>query len=348
MTRVAETLSQMVCAPAGGASAFPTSPEWFASWDAAYLRPDQRGMEVGGLALLEEAARLGPLRYRHRRSRTNVHTAMYDASDATALATLSIEGVVGGVDVATVEYLPEDAAFLAKARGWRTRGGRIEPHAIAPAADCRVPYAEWLGRRSKRVRTRWPKLETHVLRTLGMRFESRTHFPDLPGLLGEMFAVERAGWKGRNGTAIADSASDTLFYTALATRAAAAGALRVALLLQEDRITAFELGIVGDRRLYLLKVGYDEVFEDASIGHVLAALNIRHCCDDPQIDWYDKLGNGMTPAAYKLRFADSLDPLYRVTLYAPTWRGQLIRAADAARPLAKRLRNAWRARKKSA
>ena len=241
-----------------------------------------------------------------------------------------------------IDNLPEGSPLLEAARAWR--GARVAPHALAPAADCTAAYSVWLKRRSKRVRYRWPRLEAHVTDVLGMRFEVHETFPDLAALLAEIYRVEASGWKGAEGSAISDSAADTLFYTRLAHRAAAAGALRIAVLRQGERITAFEYGILAGDRLFLLKVGYDEAFEDASIGHVLAAMHIRDCCADPRIAWYDKLGNGMTPAAYKLRFSDTLDPLHRVTLYARTWRGQLVRLHDALRARAKRWRDARRTR----
>ena len=322
---------------------FHLTRDWFAAWDAAYLRADQQAVDWPGLALLDERAALGPIRFRRRRGRTNVHTPRFDIFPGSTIPTeLPARLLEGGMDVTTIGYLPEDSPLLVAARSWRAR---VEPHALAPVVDCRSDYATWLSRRSKRVRSRWPRLEAHVTGALAMHYKASERFDDLPGLLAEMFAVEASGWKGAKGTAIADSPADTLFYTRLAHRAAAAGALRIATLRQGDRLTAFEYGILAGDRLFLLKVGYHDEFELASIGHVLAALHIRDCCADPRIAWYDKLGNGMTPAAYKLRYADLCDTLYRVTLYAPTWRGQTVRLHDWARHRAKLVRDGWRARR---
>lgn len=341
--RVADILSE---APAVVArrGAFHLSVDWFAAWDAAYLRKGQRPVSIDGIELLDEIVRLGPIRYRRRRARTNVHTPAFDGT-ADVAGDVATRLLDGGIAVVTLDYLPEDSPLLAAAANWRHRHVRIEPHARAPAADCRGPYADWLARRSKRIRTRWPRMIGHVTQTLGMSYESFDRFDDLPALLPRLFAVEKSGWKGRNGTAIACNAANTRFYTELAHRAAAAGALRIVTLRDGDRITAFEYAILADERLFVLKVGYDEAYEDASIGHVLATLHIRDCCDDPRIAWYDKLGNGMTPTAYKLRYADTIETLWRVTLYARGWRGQAVRAYDAARRRARRLRDTWRTRK---
>lgn len=317
---------------------FAVSPAWFAAWDAAYLAPARR-VDLAGLALLEERQRLGPVTLLVRRARTNPHTAIFDAPAPVPDAATTL----GTADLVRLDHVPEGSPLLAGAEAWRrTHTVRVAPHARVPVVDCRGSYAAWLAARSKRVRQRWPRLEARAFGELGLRYERLARFDDLPMLLAQLFALEQAGWKGRERTAIADSAADTLFYTQIATRAAAAGALRVALLRAAERIVAFELAVIGGDRLYVLKVSYDEAFEHASIGHVLAARHIRDCCEDPAIAWYDQLGNGLTPAAYKLRYADVVETRYRITLYAPNWRGALADALDASRVQAKRLRDRWR------
>jgi CelD/BcsL family acetyltransferase involved in cellulose biosynthesis len=242
----------------------------------------------------------------------------------------------------TLEYVPEGSRLLEAARTWDPRHMTILPQAAAPVADCRGAYSDWLAARSKRARSRWAKLERMLVGDMGMQFEVLDGRDRLGALLDECLAVEQSGWKGREGTAILDNAADTLFYTSLAREAAAAGVLRLAVLRHEGRIVAFEYGVIGGDRLFLLKVGYDEAFEQLSVGHVLATLNIRHCCVDPDIAWYDKLGNGMTPAAYKLRFSDRIDTLYRITLFGRSWRGRLLHLYQRARYRAKLLRDRWR------
>lgn len=321
MTGVAERLSLTGQVSTRGED-FVVSAAWFGAWDAAYGNGVAHA--VGGVRLLDTRARLGPLPYRLRRSRTNPHTAIFDAEPAG----VTPAALLAGADVVRLDYLPEQSLLLAAARTWP--GARIAPHALAPVVDCRSPYADWLKRRSKRIRQRWPKQERHVFETLGFRYERLSAADDLPMLLAELFTLERAGWKGREGTAIADSAADTRFYTGLATRAMAGGALRLALLRDGERLVAFEYAVLGGDTAYILKVGYDEAYEDASVGHVLAARHIRDCCDDPRIAWYDQLGNGMTPAPYKLRFADAVHERWRVTLYGGGV-GQLVRARDVLR-----------------
>lgn len=312
---------------------------WFDSWSAAFGPVEQ----VGGVTMVRDPVRAGTLALPRLRSATNPHSVRFDiAPEAVVDADLPrrlLAAARGGI--VRLDYLEHDSRLLTAARGWAaTHRITIAAHALAPVADCRSGYPAWLARRSKRIRQRLRTARAVLIEQRTMRFEVRGDAP--PELLAQLFALERAGWKGRAGTAIADDRATGIFYTSLAERAAAAGALRLALLWDGDRLVAFEYGILGGRRLFLLKVAYDESLAAFSPGYLAAALHIAACCDDATIDWYDKLGNGMTPAPYKLRFADACDPLYRLTLYPGGAVGAAWQALDTARSQAKAWRDARR------
>lgn len=332
----------MLATRSGGA--FHLSDAWVDCWAAAFGAVNR----VGGLALVETPVRVGPLRLPVLHSATNPHTLRYDIAEDTAVATDLPERLFGAhphVAAIRLDYLPGDARVLSEKVAWAERYRlRLAPHALAPVVDCRGSFDSWLSRRSKRIRQRLRQAMRGTFEESGMRLEFRRDDPVASGLFDRMLAVERSGWKGRGGTAILDDPVTARFYPALAREAARAGALRCALLWQGERLVAFELGVLCGRRLFLPKVGYDEAFADLSPGYVLAAENIRHACEDPGIDWYDKMGNGMTPAPYKLRYADGCDPLFRLTIYAPDVRGTLLLAHDTARARIK----AWRDRRRAA
>lgn len=330
------------------AGAFHLGEEWFAAWRAAYRTPGQEAVAPGGIPMLAEDARLGPLRYRRLRSQTNVHTPRFDSAVPVADPNVLVAALMETrSDLVQIDFLAEDALLLSAARRWSGRFHvDIAPHAISPSIDCSQPFATWAARSTKRHRNRWRKLQTTLDQDHHAQFEVVTAPRDLQALLDECFALEQSGWKGREGTAILDSAADTQFYTDLAHRAAAAGALQIALLRDGGgRIIAFEYCLRADRSLFALKVAYDEHYEHLSVGHLLARRHICHACTDADIAWYDKLGNGMTPAAYKLRFADALRPLYRVMLFAPTWKGDALRLHHHARRRAKAARDGWLAQR---
>ncbi|WP_375270800.1 GNAT family N-acetyltransferase [Sphingomonas sp.] len=319
---------------------FHFGSNWFDCWTEAFGPADV----VGGLHVVAAQRRIGPLSLRVLRSATNPHSVHYGVSDAMPLHDDLPQRLLAHARAAAVEldYLPEGSRLLEAATRWRGVRVRVAPHALAPLIDTTGSYDDWLGRRSKRIRTLLRR-ENDAAAKLGMRFEKLSTDPTAGDLWQRMLALEQAGWKGRERSAILDDPAATRFYTALAKRAAAAGALQIGLLWLGERLVAFEFGVLGGGRLFLLKVAYDEEFASLSLGHVLASWMIRQCFEQPGIDCYDKMGNGMTPAPYKLRFADACAPLYRVTIYARGPRGATLFAYDAARARAKAWRDARRA-----
>ena len=316
------------------------APDWFDCWGEAFgpIRT------VAGLPMVSARRALGPAGLRVLRGATNPHSINYDAPANVPLDADLPRMLLSRAAAVEFDYLAADAHLLHAARGWSTRHPvRIAPHALAPMADCSGSYDAWFSRRSKGVRQMLRRSEAAAAR-LALRFEHRSDDPTAGDLWQRMLALEQAGWKGREGSAILDQPDTQRFYTALARRAAAAGVLRIGLMWQDDRLIAYEFGIVGRRRLFLLKVAYDEEHAYLSPGYLLAAWMIRRCCEDPAIDAYDKMGNGMTPAPYKLRFADRCEPLHRVTLYARSPAGLALWAHDTARARVKAWRDARRGR----
>jgi CelD/BcsL family acetyltransferase involved in cellulose biosynthesis len=321
--------------------AFHLGEDWWACWQAAY---GERMRAIAGVRVVP--ARTGPLRT--LRAATNPHSVCYDAAPDAPVADLPAR-LFAQTRAACVrfDYLAEEARLLAAAATWRTRYRvRVAPHAQAPVADCRRGHADWLAARSKRIRQLLRRSHKALVEQRGMRMTLTTDDPTEGGLLDAMLRLEASGWKGRDGTAIRDSAADTRFYTELARAAARAGVLRIASLWDGERLAAFEYGVLGGDRLFLLKVGYDEAHADYAPGHLLAAWHIAQCCADPAVSWYDKMGNGMTPAPYKLRFADACATRWQVTVYAPGVAGRLAALADEARARVKGARQVWRARRR--
>ncbi|MBB5710980.1 GNAT family N-acetyltransferase [Sphingomonas xinjiangensis] len=323
--------------------AFHLQDGWFDAWKAAFGGAFQRD----GLTLVDGRERLGPLGYRVLSSATNPHSVNYDVARACAVPPDLPKRLLTDAALVRLSYLHAESRLLAAAMGWRGSHRQIvAPHALTPVIDCRGSYDAWLAARSRRFRQRLRRDEAQATGAMAMRFEVRRDDPASSGLLQRMFTLEQAGWKGAGGTAVQDDAATEHFYTELARNAAAAGALRLALLWDGDRLVAFEYAILGGRRLFVLKVAYDERFADLSLGYVTAALHLRHCFAQPDIDRYDQMGNGMTPAGYKLRFTDDCETLYRVTLFAPGLLGTILFFRDRARARVKAWRNAHRARAK--
>lgn len=129
----------------------------------------------------------------------------------------------------------------------------------------------------------------------------------------EGLALEAAGWKGRGGTAVLSDEATTAFYRALAANPATASTLRLNALRLDGRLVAWDLCVLHDRRLHLLKTAFDEGTRRLAPGLVLRLQVVRACFADPDVDLHD-LQADATP--WKLKFATGVRPLSRWRCYA--------------------------------
>lgn len=310
---------------------------WLDCWLAAYAKG--AAMIAPDWPVLQSRALLPILR-----SPTNAQTPIFPASAWPVMQPL--DGVLAGVKVRgaamVADYVPLSSPLLIWAQSHQGHQSiRIEQHANVPVTDCADNFDAFITRRSKRERQRIRRL---IADSAAMDFSVVTDPAAIGDALEACLRLEQAGWKGRAKTAILDDSAHTQFYRDLGRRAAEQGLLRLALLHQNGRLIAFEYGLIWGDRLLALKTSFAEDCADQSPGHQLAVLHIRHCCADPAIAIYDVTGNGMTPSAHVMRYADRLEPLFRVTIYAPNMLGSMARkAADfraILRSVKRRLRKA--------
>ena len=340
--------ARLAVAEAG--SPFHLSEAWARCWAEAYAAARPVDVAVGGARLRMQltGGRFGPLRFPLLTSATNLQTCYFDVDGevpADALDTLPDRLLETGAAQVQVDWLNAESPLLAAARRW---GGRVivEPFAVSPLADCRGGFEAYLARAGSSVKKYMRACRRHILNG-PVAFEIVTGGPGLPALVEEMLALEAAGWKGREGTAILSKPEDARFYRALAPAAAEAGALRIALLREEGRLIAYEYCLVSGGSVLAMKVGYDEARSRLQPGHMVALMNIRDACADPAIAWYDMLGNGMRVAAYKERFATDYRTLYRIRLFSGSPTGRLLHRLYLAKPFARAARDRIRGRSRA-
>ena len=110
-----------------------------------------------------------------------------------------------------------------------------------------------------------------------VRVERVTGGPDLDARLEEGLALERSGWKGQRGTAIAQDRGTHGFYSELARSASYAGRLSMFFLRLDGRAIAFHYGLQKDQRYFLLKPAYAEDLAECSPGQLLMEEVLRDC-----------------------------------------------------------------------
>jgi len=98
----------------------------------------------------------------------------------------------------------------------------------------------------------------------------------LESLLREAYEVEAAGWKAREGSALAHDALRGEFYRRYAAAACKQGILRLCFLRIGGRLAAMQLAAVSGDRFWLLKIGYADEFARCSPGMLLMLETIRY------------------------------------------------------------------------
>ena len=87
--------------------------------------------------------------------------------------------------------------------------------------------------------------------------------------LNDFLALERSGWKGHAGSALACADATRSFFLDAARAAAMKGRLEVATLTAAGRIIAMSTQLVGEGRTYGFKAAYDEDFASCAPGLLL-------------------------------------------------------------------------------
>lgn len=161
--------------------------------------------------------------------------------------------------------------------------------------------------------------------------------------LDEAFDVEHRSWKGAAGTSLRQSPALARFVRRYATEAAARGMLRVELLRIDGRAVAMQIGVEWRRRIWLLKIGYDERYARVSPGQLLLAASIADAAARG-LEGYQFQGE---PAPWTETWTRDVQPCVTVRAYPMSVAGGLALGSDLqtvvsrrARPYAARVRRA--------
>lgn len=105
--------------------------------------------------------------------------------------------------------------------------------------------------------------------------------------LEEFLRLEMAGWKGREGTALACKASDRDFFLTIAHAGLERKRLRLPGLMLDRRPIALRCNFVARPGSFFFKPAFDESYGQFSPGVLLEVENIRQLHADPEIEWMD-------------------------------------------------------------
>ena len=255
----------------------------------------------------------------------NLHSCRFDliARDRMKAADAFMAHLVAhpGWDVIRLTDVPEGGAafeLFAAAKRYDLASGAW-PSLQSPYVSLPSSFDALLGRLGTKfkanVRRRRRKLEQKGV----VSIERVEGGPELERYLEEGFALERSGWKGEQGTAIAQDVATRGFYSELARTASGMGALALYFLRLDGRPVGFQYALEFAGRYLLLKPAYDEALKECSPGQLLTEEVLRACIDRG-LPEFDFLGPDMV---WKRDWTDRVRPHFYMFIFR---RGPLGRA----------------------
>lgn len=221
---------------------------------------------------------------------------------------------------------------LEQAEGWREQlcaqglGVRCTP----PWGQRYIPLSTGAG---PRVRRRWAEVEQELqpglLCNLGkreravqargpLRLRIHTTTAGLEALFAACLRIEASGWKGVQQSAMLCQPAKRAFYRTLAWRAAACGALHLALLYSGETLIAFAFDLLWGNVVSGIKIGYLDSWRRYAPGMLLQYRLLRHL-HARGIGEYD-LGGGAE--AYKAAWTPHVRLLANLRACRPDVRGR--------------------------
>lgn len=184
----------------------------------------------------------------------------------------------------------------------RRAGYRLVEEQLEPSPWLELPssFDELLAARSRNLRSQVERRRRRLQQQGEVKLRVVADGPTLEQDLEAFFALEAAGWKGREGTAIAADAKLLDLYRGFAERGSREGWFRLFMLELDGRLIAAEYGCALEGCGYVFKTAFDENRGDLRPGFVLMAKVLRVCIGEG-LTRYDFLGG---PDEYKLRWAD--------------------------------------------
>jgi CelD/BcsL family acetyltransferase involved in cellulose biosynthesis len=260
-----------------------TSHAWFGAWWSAFGKGNQE-LRILLLWEADELVAAYPLCLSARKwsSIANVHSPVFTplARDSTRLQEVSDAALRMAAGRLTIESMPDSspavAALKHAAAAYRARTITTSLH-VSPIVDTSGEFAAWRADTRHLWGAPLERFRRKMLREHNAEIRVVDAPADLEAELQRGFAVEASGWKGRAKTAILSSAETEQFYRRVAVDAHARDELRLSWIMLDGEAAAFDLTLLRDGRLYLLKTGFDERHRRLAPGLVLRLAVIERC-----------------------------------------------------------------------
>ncbi len=314
--------------------------DWFTSSAAAFHRDqDLRilatwdgGTLTGVAPLVRERGRLVVLGGSHLHEPTDWLFSSDQALDE--LVELALE--MG--EPMILQRMPVDSsASIALSRLSRRRAlSVVRPSADSLAVNTRGRWDSYYAGLSSRITSNLRRLRRKAEKMLGpMTVVQHQPMPsEVDAQLETVMAVEGSGWKGRRGSSLGARPDLRDFFRRYCHLAAAKNRLRVSTLRFGEHVAAVELSVEAYRRMWQLKIGYQESLAPFYPGLHLTEMSIRSSFERG-LDAYEFLGSA---AAWEERWRPETRGHRLVAVYPVTAPGLVGACQDVAGALWRRLR----------
>lgn len=215
---------------------------------------------------------------------------LYDSSEA--LETLAQAMVEARMPV-LLARIPAQSPAIAKLRSASRRRNLM---AVRSGADTiAVPivsgWDEYLAQLPSRRRYDLKRARRRAEQAGKVTFRVLNPEPsEVDGLFAEFVRIEATGWKDRKGSSLSQRHVLREFFLQYARLASRLGILRFSFLDLDDRPIAAQLSVEQAKRLWVLKIGYDEAWSRCSPGLQLLHETLRHAFER-RLEAYEFLGN---------------------------------------------------------
>lgn len=312
---------------------------WYAAWWEAFGAGRELAVctarRDGALAAVLPLVRDGAGRLC---SMTNAHTPSFrPVGEAEAVRAVIRAALAERAPLLELYAIPDGGAARAALDAELAASGALpvwHPIHRSPYLMTTGPYEDWRKRTHPKGLER---LRRKMARDHDAQFAIAERPADPAAQLERGLELEAGGWKGRAGTAILSDPATADFYRRMAAAFGARDELRLTEIVLDGDLVAFELCLLSGRRLYELKIAYDESRRPLRPGRVLQLATIDWCFAQPDVDVLEMLG---ADEDWKLPFADDVHPHHELRVFPPTLSGRARYALRAKlRPVLSRLRD---------
>jgi len=187
--------------------------------------------------------------------------------------------------------------------------------------DLDRPFDTYWGERGKNLRTNTRKQRTKlVAEGVSTHLECITDASRVADAIADYGALESAGWKGKDGTAVHPDNPQGHFYRKMLENFCAAGRGRIYRYRFNDTPVAMDLCIESGDRLVILKTAYDESYKAVSPSTLMRQDEFRLLFEDRKLKRIEFYGKVME---WHTRWTDKARALYHVTVYRWALLGRL-------------------------